>query len=79
MRRETLTFAEVAKLYGTGVKRVRDAVARGELPSTELCGKVFVLRRPIEARLRETIVLDDERIAVNGAALSAEPHDLDTA
>ena len=62
MRRLTLTFAEVAKLYGTGVKRVRDAATRGELPTTELGGKVFVLRRAVEQRLGDRIELSDDAL-----------------
>lgn len=52
MRRATLTFAEVAAIYGTSVKRVREAVRRGELPTTLLAGKTFILRGPIEEQLR---------------------------
>ena len=60
MRRLTLTFAEVAKLYGTGIKRVRDAATRGELPTTELGGKIFVLRSPVEDRLGCKVDLSDD-------------------
>jgi hypothetical protein len=62
MRRLTLTFAEVAKLYGTGIKRVRDAATRGELPTTELGGKLFVLRGPVEERLGGRIGLSDDQL-----------------
>ncbi len=64
MRRLTLTFAEVAKLYGTGIKRVRDAATRGELPTTELGGKIFVLRRAVEQRLGARIDFSDDGLEV---------------
>jgi excisionase family DNA binding protein len=56
----TLTLAEVAKIYGTGVRRVREAIARGELPTTQLGGKVFVLRGAVEDRLGSRIELPDD-------------------
>ena len=65
VRRLTLTFAEVAKLYGTGVKRVREAAARGELPTTELGGKRFVLRAPIEERLGTKIDVFEDQVDPN--------------
>jgi excisionase family DNA binding protein len=53
--RAVLTIAETAAIIGTSVRVIRKAIRDGEIESLKVGRTVYVLRAPLEAKLKTRI------------------------
>lgn len=52
LSRPVLTIAETAAVFGASIKMIRRAIRDGEIETVKIGRTTFVLREPLEKRLR---------------------------